>query len=144
MATGTSCLRFDQEKKAWKGKLVKFRDSLHGARDILQGIMPVEDEWKLCVHHYIVSHSAACSIEDRERHARVELGEEQWFKEVHFSFGMILPLSLPINTDREANSELIALTDKYYDPVLRNRHTDVGGVQHLGLGYGGCAFPVVL
>lgn len=144
MATGTSCLRFNQERKAWKGKLVKFRDSLHSARDILQGVMPVEDEWKLCVHHYIASHSAACSIEDRERHARAELGEEQWFNEMHFSFGMILPLSLPINTDREANSEFIALTDKYYDPVLRNRHTDVGGVQHLGLGYGGCALPVVL
>lgn len=144
MATGTSCLRFNQEKSAWKGKLVKFRDSLYRARDILQGIMPVEDKWKLCIHHYLASHNAASSIEERERLARTELGEEHWFKEVHFSFGMILPPSLPISADREANGEFIGLTNKYYDPVLRNRHTDVGGVPHLGLGYGGCALPIVL
>lgn len=28
--------------------------------------------------------------------------------------------------------------------MLRTTHTDVGGVEHLGLGYGGCALPLVL
>jgi hypothetical protein len=42
------------------------------------------------------------------------------------------------------NADVIALTTKYYDPVLRTEHTDVGGVTHLGLGYGGCALPLVL
>jgi hypothetical protein len=36
------------------------------------------------------------------------------------------------------------LTQTYYDPSLRTKHTDVGGVTHLGLGYGGCALPLVL
>jgi hypothetical protein len=38
----------------------------------------------------------------------------------------------------------IALTRRYYDPILRTIHTDVGKVSHLGLGYGGCGLPLVL
>lgn len=30
------------------------------------------------------------------------------------------------------------------DPEIQTKHTDVGGVNHIGLGYGGCALPLVL
>jgi hypothetical protein len=54
----------------------------------------------------------------------------------------VLPAELPITV--ASHSDFIELTRIYYDPILRTRHTDVGGVEHLGLGYGGCALPVVL
>ena len=57
---------------------------------------------------------------------------------------MTLPHDLPINTNGERHDKFIELTEIYYDPVLRTKHTDVGGVTHLGLGYGGCALPLVL
>jgi hypothetical protein len=59
-------------------------------------------------------------------------------------FGTILPPDLPINAVKGRHKEFIKLTQTYYDPKLRIKHTDVGGMTHLGLGYGGCALPLVL
>lgn len=67
-----------------------------------------------------------------------------WAQATHFSFGTTLPEDLPIDKLPGRHSDFVALTQKYYDPVLRTSHTDVGGVEHLGLGYGGCALPLVL
>jgi hypothetical protein len=61
---------------------------------------------------------------------------------MHFSFGAVLPGTLPLALGRD--DAFIALTNRYYDPILRTKHTDVGGATHLGLGYGGCALPLVL
>jgi hypothetical protein len=57
---------------------------------------------------------------------------------------MQLPNDLPIDSVPGRFDSFIALTQKYYDPVIRTRHTDVGGATHLGLGYGGCALPLIL
>jgi hypothetical protein len=42
------------------------------------------------------------------------------------------------------DSPFIALTKKYYDPRIRNTHTDKGGTTDISLGYAGCALPLVL
>jgi len=57
---------------------------------------------------------------------------------------VILPEDLPIDRNPSTSDDFIKLTQKYYDPAIRTKHTDVGGVTHLGLGYGGCALPLVL
>ena len=67
-----------------------------------------------------------------------------WAQATYATFGMVLPDDLPINVNREINEDFIKLTQTYYDPVIRTKHTDVGGATHLGLGYGGCALPLVL
>ena len=60
------------------------------------------------------------------------------------SFGTTLPPDLPINAVKGRHEEFIKLAQTYYDPKLRTKHTDVGGVTHLALGYGGCGLPLVL
>jgi len=144
MGTGTSFLRYDNQKAKWKGKLMRFRDSVAHAAQVLGGVMPFEDDWELCVHHYLAGHQAATAIQGREAEARASLGEASWFRAVHFSFGMTLPETLPIDRDPARHGAMLDLTQKYYDPILRTKHTDVGGATHLGLGYGGCALPLVL
>lgn len=144
MGTGTSFLRYKEDKKQWSGKLLKFRDSLAFATKTLKEC-PLSENWELCIHHYVASHDAARAIVNRESDYRKGLTKKalkNWAARVHFSFGLVLPDAIKI--DKDKHRAFVDLTTKYYDPILRTRHTDVGGAKHLGLGYGGCALPVVL
>lgn len=144
MGTGTSLLRFDQERRKWTGKLIRFKDSLTNALEMLGDDGPLEPGWQLCVHHYIGSAAACEAIRVREEEARAALADPGWAQGTHFSFGMVLPADTPIDKVPGRHDDFLALTRKYYDPVIRTEHTDVGGVEHMGLGYGGCALPLVL
>lgn len=142
IGTGTSFIRYDDEKQEWKGKMMRFLKSVQQVANA--GNAPFEKSYTVCVHYYIASHRAASTISEQVNKAKATLVPEEAFSEVHFSFGMVLPHTLPVDSDEVGNAEFIKLTKKYYDPKLRTKHTDVGGVTHLGLGYGGCALPVVL
>jgi hypothetical protein len=144
MGTGTSLLSYNEEKQKWSGKLIRFKKSMEDAADSLQGDHLFEPEWHLCVHHYVGSAHAKNAIQDRAEKAKVILEGSQWTKAIYFSFGTVLPDDLPIDKTAGRYDQFIDLTRKYYDPILRTRHTDVGGVTHIGLGYGGCALPLVL
>lgn len=144
MGTGTSFLRYNSEKQKWSGKLLKFKESVDNAVKSLEGDQVLADDWQLCIHHYIGSWAAARAVQDRLVEANDALKGEGWAGSVHFTFGMVLPQDLPIDAVSGRYDEFLELTKTYYDPVIRTRHTDVGGVEHLGLGYGGCALPLVL
>ena len=145
-ATGTSFLRLDEEKKAWKGKLIRFKDSMESANTNLGCDKLFEDDWELCIHHYVASRAAVDAI--GERLARAKADDAFPANLVRAiqppSFGMTLPCDLPIDTVPGLHDDFIELTRIYYDPEIQTKHTDIGGVKHLGLGYGGCALPLVL
>ena len=144
-ATGTSFLRFDKEKTEWKGKLIRFRKSVESVNTDLGSDKLFEDDWKLCIHHYVASRAAADAIKERLKKAKADGAfPEGWTQDMHPSFGTILRDDLPINADSERHDDFIELTNLYYDPEIRTKHTDIGGMTHLGLGYGGCALPLVL
>ena len=140
-ASGTSFLRFDRDSDAWKGKLCRFKDSVDSANGNLQDDAIFDDDWHLCTHHYIASSNAAQAIRTRLDQATPTFGEA-WASKTTASFGMVFPPDLPIDHNRDA--DFVRLTNTYYDPILRTKHTDIGGAKHLGLGYGACALPVVL
>jgi hypothetical protein len=139
--TGTSFFRYNDQKQKWSGKLWRFKESIEGARDVL-GSDPFTSDWELCVHHYVASAAASQAIRERQHQAKDALADEGWAKAVHVSFGTILSSDLPLTEARDG--AFMKLTQDYYDPIIRTKHTDVGGVTHLGLGYGGCALPLVL
>ena len=143
--TGTSFLRFDEKTGKWKGKLIRFKDSVNGANGAFDGDKLFEEDWVLCVHHYVASSAAAQSIRERLKQS-AETGEfsEDWVRAIYPSFGVVLPPNLPIDKDDERHDDFIELTRTYYDPIIQTKHTDVGGETHLGLGYGRCALPLVL
>lgn len=142
--TGTSFLRYDEARKMWRGKLIRFRESVERAREELGGDRLFAPNWELCIHHYIASFTAAQTIARCHEKARPALEGDGWARALHASFGTILPADLPINAEGGRHKEFIDLTQTYYDPLIRTKHTDVGGAIHLGLGYGGCALPLVL
>lgn len=139
--TGTTFLRVDPEK-GWKGKLMRFRESINAATKTLGPLLA--PDWELCIHHYIASFSAAQNIERRLGEARDTLAGDGWAKAMHASFGTVLPADLPIDAVPGRHDAFIQLTQVYYDPKIETKHTSIGGVAHLGLGYGGCALPLVL
>jgi hypothetical protein len=137
-ATSTSFLRpNDDEPGAWKGKLDKFAKSVNGVRERLLG-----ESWALYVHHYIAS-TAATEKLDLNMTASAEYFKGMGWETPQVSYGAVLPPALPLSAAR-GDSEFLALTDRYYDPILETKHTEVGGVKRQNLGYGGCALPVVL
>lgn len=141
--TGTSCLRFNAEKQKWSGKLMRFKESLEGAGEGADAVFA--PDWELCVHHYIASASAAQALSGRLKEAQSVLqAEASWARAIHPSFGTVFAADFPVDATAGLHDDFIVLTNKYYDPILRTKHTDVGGVEHLGLGYGGCALPLVL
>lgn len=139
--SGTTFLRTDPDK-GWKGKLIRFRESINAATATLGPILA--PEWELCIHHYIASASAAEHIERRLDEARNFLASDGWAEAMHASFGTILPADLPIDALPGRFDAFIELARRYYDPKIETKHTRVGGVSYLGLGYGGCALPLVL
>jgi hypothetical protein len=136
VASGTSFLRSEGGK--WKGKLDRFRESISQVKDEV-----FDDDFLLCVHHYIGTDAVASKLDDRRQQYEQEIGHVGWGK-VQFSFGMTLPAELPLSRERQEDQPFIALADRYYDPQIETRHTRVGGEEHLHLGYAGCALPVVL
>ncbi|MFP4513250.1 MAG: hypothetical protein ACLFRV_09940 [Acidimicrobiales bacterium] len=140
VATGTTFVRYDREAGKWKGKLRKFRESLATAHKRL-GLMSTD--WHLRIHHYLASATGAEHLRQKTAEYLESVEWEHGPRSATVSFGMTLPHDLPIDR-REPPLPFVPLAEKYYDPVLRTKHTDVGGAKHLGLGYGGCALPVVL
>lgn len=138
--TGTSFFRYDEDEKKWTGKLMRFKESLESARSVIPDVLA--DGWQLCVHHYIASTAAKDALTRRLQEAKRSLTQSWWAQDIHLSFGTILPADFPIVAGRD--DKFIDLTNKYYDPIIRTEHTDVGGATHMGLGYGGCALPLVL
>jgi hypothetical protein len=144
MGTGTSFLRYNNEKQKWSGKLLCFKESIDTAVGALGGDQIFVQGWELCVHHYVGTAAAAQAINHRLIEAHGSLAAESWAQAIHVSFGMQLPAELPVTAVPGRFDGFVALTQNYYDPIIRTRHTDVGGVTHLGLGYGGCALPLIL
>jgi len=138
--TGTSFFRYNEEKCKWTGKLMRFRDSLENALQTVPDVLA--DGWQLCAHHYLASAAAKEAMAQRLDEARTVLASPWWTQNLQISFGSVFPSDFPLMWERD--QEFIALTEKYYDPIIRTKHTNVGGATHLGLGYGGCALPLVL
>ena len=101
------------------------------------------DDWVLGVHHYVASSAAVEAIRTRLSEATNSL-ETVRNRIPHSSFGMVFPHELPIDAIPGRHDDFIRLTQTYYDPTIQTKHTDIGGVEHLGLGYGACALPLVL
>ena len=140
--TGSSFLRRDETGKGWTGKLRRFLASVERAVSEFQHDGVFLPDWELCVHYHIASAKAVANIKQQLSDAA---GDQHaiWPRATRVSFGMVLPSDLPIDEDARC-SDFVPLTRTYYDPGIRNEHTDVGGVDHLGLGYGESALPVVL
>lgn len=139
VASGTTFIRKDKETDRWKGKLATFRRAVNK-------VLPThfDAELQIVVHHYVANHRAVDILRARQAEAVAELGGGEWFQNVEFSFGTILPADLPIDCSSEQSArDFEAIARKYYDPAIQTKHTDEGGTD-VALGFAGCALPIIL
>jgi Fe2+ transport system protein FeoA len=140
--TGSSFLRYDEVGSRWTGKLCKFLASFH---DAMNTVPVVREGWNLCIHHYLGTERAARDIVAREKDAIARASSEVCLdKASHYTFGAIVSQETCISASNAPDAPLVALTQSYYNPKIETEHTKVGGVKHLGLGYGACGLPLIL
>lgn len=135
VGSGKTLLRWEEEEKKWDGKLVKFyRESQdHFATHF-------ETDWSLHIHHYIATHDGHHRVQ-RVEHERASESRDDWFANVEFTFGWVLPHDLPLQKDRDAR--FWDLTERYYDPAIETKSTALGG-DHVRRGFGDCGLPLIL
>lgn len=134
MGTGTTLIRERDGK--WKGKLKRFWNSVKDKLDT-----HFEDDWVLCIHHYIGTHRADSTVRSKIKEARMKRGGGNWFPRVEVTFETILPPDLPLQSGRD--DSFIELARRYYDASLETKSTREGGTD-MTLGFGHCALPLVL
>jgi hypothetical protein len=134
VASGTNVLR--KYEGIWEGKLIRFWDEAGGYLDT-----HFENDWVLCVHHYVATAHAVGKITQKYRKFLAEREQDRWFREVEFSYGTVLSSDLPVNSG--GCEDFLELVDKYYDEDIETKHSDVGG-SDLKLGFANCALPLVL
>lgn len=136
-ASGTSLLR--QEPDGWTGKLPRFLKSI-----CEQGV--TASKCNLLIHHLLGTPKAKEYLRSQgEIYFKASHPECAWVgMPFELSFGHLLSGSVPLSPDEPVDKAFCALAQKYYSNELETEHTMKGGVKHLGLGYAGCALPVVL
>lgn len=140
IASGTTLLRWEEDKQRWNGKMLRFWDDVEEA-----GVAATHFEpgWVLCVHHYLTTHQAKENAELRQADALEKRRETRqgWFERVNFSYGFVLPESVRVDDAR--HGDFLKLVEKYYDDVIETKHMKLGG-EDARLGFGKCALPLVL
>lgn len=100
-----------------------------------------EDDWKLCVHHYISTAQSEKTIEHRDGEVRTALGTGGWFREIELSSGMRLPGEFSVTS--ATHPEFGELIQAYYDASIEDEHMKKGG-EDARYGFGKCGLPLVL
>lgn len=134
IGSGTTLLR--NRKGAWEGKLVRFWEDIGEVAKT-----HFEPDWTVCVHHYISSFRADQDVRTNNETVRADKGGSNWFAKVEFSFGTLLPQTLPI--DLHDHADFAGIVQKYYDAAIESDHLKLGG-DDARLGFGKCALPLVL
>jgi hypothetical protein len=134
----TTLLRWEEEKERWNGKMVRFWDDVQEVAN-----SHFEPDWMLCVHHYLATHHAAQIAKRRNEEALADRQAAKlgWFERVKFSYGLVLPMTLPVNNASQA--PFLKLVEAYYDDSIETKHMKLGG-EDARLGFGSCALPLVL
>ena len=134
-ASGATLLR--PRGDGWTGKLWRFWEDV--SKDTADHL---EDDWTLCVHHYIATGLALKTVGDLEAAVRAALGPSSWFgKKVELSFGMRLEGDLRMTPS--SDSAFTELINFYYDDAIETESIKVGGTD-ARYGFGRCGLPLVL
>lgn len=135
-ASGTTLLR--NEEGTWKGKLWRFWEDV--SKDLVLA-SHFEENWTLCVHHYISTAKSEENVEKLCKDLRKVQGKFGWFGKIEFSQGMTLGPECRITT--ETHPQFAKLIENYYDSSIENEHMMKGG-ENARFGFGQCGLPLVL
>lgn len=135
-ASGTTLFR--EEGGVWKGKLWRFWEDVTN-----DGVISThfEDDWKLCVHHYISTQQAEDTVISLVATVRKAVGPDGWFKNMEWTYGMRLGAECKVTAT--SHPPFAALVQTYYDDSIEDKHVKKGG-KDARFGFGECGLPLVL
>ena len=141
-ASGTTFIR--QVEGVWKGKLAKFNHLVSEAKERLKDAFPLQAGYDLHIHHYVSSHKAHDTLQDRMQTA-AQAWTAKTFGTWRVTCGMRLPADLELHSP--ADDAILDLCERYYDHALFKRlekHCRQAGQENMKLGYADCALPIVM
>jgi hypothetical protein len=135
-ASGTTLLR--KESGVWKGKLWRFWDDVKK-----DGVLDThfEDDWKLCVHHYISTQQAEDTVTAHVEALRAASGPDGWFKSFEWTYGICLGSYCKVTA--ASHPPFAELVQTYYDDSIEDMHMKKGG-KDARFGFSECGLPLVL
>lgn len=136
IGSGTSLL--GKRNDDWKGKLPRFARVVADQKNL-----PLDDEWRLCVHHYLANAEVLERINENWNKWRPSLEMSCFPSQVHLTDGLRLPPEISFREKRPEDAAIWALTENYYDDAVETRSILVGG-EHAKRGFAHCALPLVL
>jgi hypothetical protein len=132
--SGYSYIRYESDKRAFKGKIKKTYDRLHS------GVFVDTSHYEVFLLLYVATRQAIDHIEYWSERFTSENGYKP------LQVRVLCPIEPEIALTRDANVNLQTLLENtsYYDERATDKHIAVGGTSDARLGFAGCALPVVL
>lgn len=106
-ASGTSLIKFNEEKGEWGGKIPSFITQIDKHHDLFSSVI------KIHVHHYIATQKS----KDLSQELAQKYFEDQPKYQVDLTFGLILDDKL--NLSKDSNKEFYDLVTKHYDESVQ-------------------------
>lgn len=133
-ASGTSAIRFDDEKKKWKGKIPKIIEDLEKPEGLGACVVPGVN---VIIIAYIASTQAI-------KHIRDNLAQLPFSKGT-VEFHVVCELRCDVSLDKSRDADFFKLMadDRYFDKETDDKHGAVGGTTKR-YGYADGRLPVVL
>ncbi|MBK7901088.1 MAG: hypothetical protein KA603_04690 [Azonexus sp.] len=132
--SGNTYIRYDSEKRAFKGKIKKIFERLH------RGDLVDPSHYEVFLLLYTATRQAIDHIEYWSERFTSEKGYKP------LQVRVLCPIEQEISLKREPDLKIRALLEKadYYDARATDKHIEVGGTSDARMGFAGCALPVVL
>lgn len=132
--SGNTYIRYDIEKKAFKGKLPKIFERLH-RNEIVD---------PLYYEVFLLLYTATRQAIDHIEYWSERFTSEAGYKPLQLR--VLCPLEPEVALTRTGDAQLQALlaNPKYRDQRVVDKHFKVGGTDDAAFGFAGCALPVVL
>ncbi|TEA79238.1 phosphoribosyltransferase-like protein [Allopusillimonas ginsengisoli] len=132
--SGNTYIRYDSEKRTFKGKIRKIYERLH------RGDLVDTSHYEVFLLLYTATRQAIDHIEYWSERFTSEKGYKP------LQVRVLCPIEPETSLKRESDPKIRALLEKtdYYDARATDKHIAVGGTSDARMGFAGCALPVVL
>jgi hypothetical protein len=132
--SGYTYIRYDNDSRAFKGKIAKIYDRLH------RGVLVDTSHYEVFLVLYIATRQAIDHIE----YWAERFTSEHGYKPLQVRVLCPIEPDVALKSNVSATLQPLLLKVSYYDARASDGHIAIGGTADARLGFAGCALPVVL
>lgn len=132
--SGNTYIRYDKEKRSFKGKIKKIYDRLH------RGDLVDTSHYEVFLLLFVATRQAIDHIE----YWAERFTSENGYKPLQVRILCILEPEITLTKNADQDLLTLLRNESYYDTRANDKHIAVGGTTDARLGFANCALPVVL